>query len=188
METDTGDYYAKPMNCPSTCWSTSRRCAATATCRCGCPSSGRSTGTRRSGRSTACSIRGGTQDDSHIICTPEQPIDEILAVFDLTLEIHRTFGFTDPVVELSTLPTGQSIVDEATAARATEVLTLALEKSGLDYRIAEGEGAFYGPRWTSTSATRSAACGSSPRSSATSRCPSASTWSTRATTTSVTGR
>ena len=40
----------------------------------------------------------------------------------------------------------QSIVDEATAARATEALTLALEKSGLDYRVAEGEGAFYGPK------------------------------------------
>ena len=37
-------------------------------------------------------------------------------------------------------------MDEATAARATEALTLALEKSGLDYRIAEGEGAFYGPK------------------------------------------
>ena len=85
-------------------------------------------------------------DDSHIICTPDQLIDEILAVFDLTLEIHRTFGFTDPVVELSTLPLAQSIVDEATAARATEALTQALEKSGLDYRVAEGEGAFYGPK------------------------------------------
>ncbi len=90
-------------------------------------------------------IRGGTQDDSHIVCTPDQLVDEILAVFELTLEIHRTFGFTDPVVELSTLP-GQTIVDEAMAARATEALTLALEKSGLEYRIAEGEGAFYGPK------------------------------------------
>jgi threonyl-tRNA synthetase len=90
-------------------------------------------------------IRGGTQDDSHIICTPDQLVDEILAVFDLTLEIHRTFGFTEPVVQLSTLP-GQTIVDEAMAARATEALTLALEKSGLVYELAEGEGAFYGPK------------------------------------------
>jgi threonyl-tRNA synthetase len=37
-------------------------------------------------------------------------------------------------------------VDEATAARATEALTMALEKSGLEYRLAEGEGAFYGPK------------------------------------------
>jgi threonyl-tRNA synthetase len=90
-------------------------------------------------------IRGGTQDDSHIICTPDQLIDEILEVFDLTLEIHRTFGFTDPVVHLSTLP-GQTIVDDAMAARATEALMLALDRSGLRYELAEGEGAFYGPK------------------------------------------
>jgi threonyl-tRNA synthetase len=90
-------------------------------------------------------IRGGTQDDSHIICTPDQLVEEILGVFELTLEIHRTFGFTDPVVNLSTLP-GQTIVDEAMAARATEALTLALDRSGLKYELAEGEGAFYGPK------------------------------------------
>ena len=40
--------------------------------------------------------RGLTQDDSHIICREDQLIDEILGVFRLTLEIHRTFGFADP--------------------------------------------------------------------------------------------
>ncbi|HEY7667595.1 MAG TPA: threonine--tRNA ligase [Actinomycetota bacterium] len=89
--------------------------------------------------------RGLTQDDSHIICREDQLIDEILGVFDLTLEILGTFGFSDPVVNLSTLP-GQTIVDEAMAARATEALTNALEKSGLEYTPAEGEGAFYGPK------------------------------------------
>ena len=90
-------------------------------------------------------IRGGTMDDSHIICTPDQLIDEILAVFDFTLDIHRTFGFTDPVVNLATLP-GQTIVDEQMAARATEALRTALDRSGLEYTDAEGEGAFYGPK------------------------------------------
>jgi threonyl-tRNA synthetase len=91
-------------------------------------------------------VRGMTMDDSHIICREDQLIDEILAVFDLTLEIHRTFGFEQPVVTLSTLPTEQSIVDEAMAARATQALTNALDKSGLEYTVAEGEGAFYGPK------------------------------------------
>jgi threonyl-tRNA synthetase len=90
-------------------------------------------------------IRGGTQDDSHIICTPDQLVDEILSVFDLTLEIHRTFGFTEPVVHLSTLP-GKSIVTQEMAERATEALRLALDRSGLAYEVAEGEGAFYGPK------------------------------------------
>jgi threonyl-tRNA synthetase len=89
--------------------------------------------------------RGLTQDDSHVICTEDQLIDEILAVFDLTLEIHRTFGFEDPLVTLSTKP-GLAIGDEAMWAKAIEALTNALEKSGLAYEVAEGEGAFYGPK------------------------------------------
>jgi threonyl-tRNA synthetase len=147
METDTGDYYAKPMNCPFhvlvyKSQVRSYRDLPMRLSELGTIYRHEKAGTLHG----LLRIRGGTQDDSHIICTPDQLIDEILAVFDLTLEIHRTFGFTDPVVELSTLPVAQSIVDDATAARATEALTLALEKSGLEYRVAEGEGAFYGPK------------------------------------------
>ena len=90
-------------------------------------------------------IRGGTQDDSHIICTPDQLIDEILEVFNLTLEIHRTFGFSDPIVHLSTKP-GLAIGEPEMWERATEALREALDKSGLAYEVAEGEGAFYGPK------------------------------------------
>ncbi|MGH2596966.1 MAG: threonine--tRNA ligase [Actinomycetota bacterium] len=90
-------------------------------------------------------IRGGTQDDSHIICTPDQLIEEILEVFNLTLEIHRTFGFSDPVVHLSTKP-GLAIGEPEMWERATEALREALDKSGLVYEVAEGEGAFYGPK------------------------------------------
>ena len=89
--------------------------------------------------------RGFTQDDSHIICRQDQMIDEILKVFDLTLEIFRTFGFTEPVVMLSTLP-GETIVSPEMAERATGALRDALERSGLDYQVAEGEGSFYGPK------------------------------------------
>jgi threonyl-tRNA synthetase len=89
--------------------------------------------------------RGFTQDDSHIICREDQLIDEILGVFDLTLEILGTFGFTDPVVTLSTLP-GQTIVTPEMAERATGALRDALQRSGLEYQVAEGEGSFYGPK------------------------------------------
>src|ERR671930_106482 len=147
MQTETGDYYVKPMNCPFhvlvyKSQVRSYRDLPMRLSELGTIYRHEKIGTLHG----LLRIRGGTQDDSHIICTPDQLIDEILAVFDLTLEIHRTFGFTDPVVELSTLAPAQSIVDEATAARATEALTMALEKSGLEYRIAEGEGAFYGPK------------------------------------------
>jgi threonyl-tRNA synthetase len=90
-------------------------------------------------------IRGGTQDDSHTICTPDQLIDEILESFDLTLEIHRTFGFDDPVVQLSTKP-GLAIGEPEMWERATEALRMALDRSGMAYEVAEGEGAFYGPK------------------------------------------
>jgi threonyl-tRNA synthetase len=147
MEADTGDYYVKPMNCPFhvlvyKSQVRSYRDLPMRLSELGTVYRHEKAGTLHG----LLRIRGGTMDDSHIICTPDQLIDEILGVFDLTLEVHRTFGFTDPVVELSTLPVVQSIVDEATAARATEALSQALEKSGLDYRVAEGEGAFYGPK------------------------------------------
>lgn len=89
--------------------------------------------------------RGLTQDDSHIICREDQLIEEILEVFRLTLEIHATFGFEDPVVNLSTKP-GVAIGDEAMWAKAIEALTNALDASGLEYTVAPGEGAFYGPK------------------------------------------
>ncbi|HLB61467.1 MAG TPA: threonine--tRNA ligase [Actinomycetota bacterium] len=90
-------------------------------------------------------LRGLTQDDSHIICREDQLVDEILGVFDLALAIHRTFGFEDPVVTLSTRP-GQAIGDERMWSRAIEALRMALDRSGLGYTVAEGEGAFYGPK------------------------------------------
>ena len=90
-------------------------------------------------------VRGGTQDDSHIICRPDQLVEEILRAFDLTLRIHRTFGFSDFVISLSTKP-GEAIGDEQMWAEATEYLRQALDRSGLDYSVAEGEGAFYGPK------------------------------------------
>src|SRR5205807_9163287 len=62
-----------------------------------------------------------------------------------TFEIHRTFGFTDPVVNLSTLP-GQTILEPEMAQRATDALKTALDKSGLEWIEAEGEGTFYGPK------------------------------------------
>jgi threonyl-tRNA synthetase len=90
-------------------------------------------------------IRGGTMDDAHIVCRPDQLVDEILRVFAFTEEIHRTFGFGDPIVTLSTLP-GETIVTPEMAEAATEALRSALEASPYEYTVAEGEGSFYGPK------------------------------------------
>ena len=89
--------------------------------------------------------RGFTQDDAHIICTEEQLLDEVVGVFDLTLDIYATFGFMDPVITLSTRP-GKAVGRPENWERATDALRAALDRSGRDYSVAEGEGAFYGPK------------------------------------------
>ena len=146
MRTETGDYYAKPMNCPFhvlvyKSQTRSYRDLPMRISELGTIYRHERIGTLHG----LLRIRGGTQDDSHIICTPDQLVEEILGVFDLTLEILGTFGFTEPIIKLSTLP-GQTIVTPEMAERATQALTNALQKSGLPYQLAEGEGAFYGPK------------------------------------------
>jgi threonyl-tRNA synthetase len=146
MQTETGDYYVKPMNCPFHVLVYKSRVRSYRDLPVRLSELGTIYRHERMGTLHGLlRIRGGTQDDSHIICTPDQLVDEILAVFDLTLEILGTFGFTEPIIKLSTLP-GQTIVTPEMAVKATEALTNALDKSGLPYRVAEGEGAFYGPK------------------------------------------
>jgi threonyl-tRNA synthetase len=146
MQTETGDYYAKPMNCPFhvlvyKSQTRSYRDLPLRLSELGTFYRHERVGTLHG----LLRIRGGTMDDAHIICTPDQLVDEILRVFDFTQQIHAIFGFTDPVVELSTLP-GDTIVTPEMAERATGALRDALERSGLEYRVAEGEGSFYGPK------------------------------------------
>ncbi len=146
MRSESGDYYVKPMNCPFHVLVYKSRTRSYRDLPMRLAELGTIYRHERIGTLHGLlRIRGGTQDDSHIVCTPEQLVDEIRSVFDLTLEILGTFGFADPVINLSTLP-GQSIVDEEMAAWATQALRSALDASGLAYTDAEGEGAFYGPK------------------------------------------
>ena len=90
-------------------------------------------------------VRGFTQDDAHIICTPEQIDDEILEVLRFSLRIWRAFGFTDIKAYLATKP-ADGIGDDATWDKAIAVLKRAAEKEKLAIVIDEGGGAFYGPK------------------------------------------
>jgi len=90
-------------------------------------------------------VRGFTQDDAHIICTPEQIDDEILEVLRFSLKIWKAFGFTDIKAYLATKP-ADGIGDDATWDKAIGVLKRAAEKENLDIVIDEGGGAFYGPK------------------------------------------
>jgi threonyl-tRNA synthetase len=89
-------------------------------------------------------VRQFTQDDAHIVCTPEQVESEILGVLDFVRDVMAIFGF-EYEVELSTRPE-KSIGSNADWDLATNALTGALAASGLPYHICEGEGAFYGPK------------------------------------------
>jgi len=146
MHDEQGDYYVKPMNCPFHVLVYKSKIRSYRDLPMRLSELGTVYRHERIGTLHGLlRIRGLTMDDSHIICTPDQLVDEILGVFDFTLEILRTFGFSEPIIKLSTLP-GQTIVTPEMAEKATEALTNALEKSGLPHQVAEGEGAFYGPK------------------------------------------
>jgi threonyl-tRNA synthetase len=146
MQDEAGDYYVKPMNCPFHIMVYKSRTRSYRELPIRLSELGTIYRHERLGTLHGLlRIRGGTQDDSHIVCTPDQLVDEILRVFELTQEIHATFGFTDPQVTLSLLP-GESIVTPEMAERATGALRTALQRSGLAFTEAEGEGSFYGPK------------------------------------------
>ena len=90
-------------------------------------------------------VRQFTQDDAHIFCTPPQIESEVIAVINLTFEIYRTFGFEDFHIELSTKPAKHIGSDEVWDI-ATDALKGALKHQDIQYKINEGDGAFYGPK------------------------------------------
>jgi threonyl-tRNA synthetase len=89
-------------------------------------------------------VRCFTQDDAHIFMTPEQIKDEILGVIDLIDDFYKVFGFKYHV-ELSTRPENSMGSDEDWAT-ATEALRDVLNAKGMQYKVNEGDGAFYGPK------------------------------------------
>ncbi len=89
-------------------------------------------------------VREFTQDDAHIICTPDQLKDEIKGVLNFVKDVMAIFGF-EYELELSTRPE-KSIGSDEDWERATNTLISAMEELGLSYDINEGEGAFYGPK------------------------------------------
>ncbi|MEG6569202.1 threonine--tRNA ligase [Thermoanaerobacterium thermosaccharolyticum] len=89
-------------------------------------------------------VRSFTQDDAHLFMTPDQVESEILGVIKLIDYFYKIFGF-DYFVELSTRPEN-SIGSDEDWELATNALIKAMEHIGLDYKVNEGDGAFYGPK------------------------------------------
>lgn len=90
-------------------------------------------------------VRGFTQDDAHIFCTPDQVKDEIIEVLRFSNEIWKTFGFNKIKAYLSTRPE-KAVGEQERWDTATESLKAAIIEEGLEYEVDEGGGAFYGPK------------------------------------------
>jgi threonyl-tRNA synthetase len=94
-------------------------------------------------------VRGFTQDDAHIFCTPEQIEDEVVACIDFAQAVLDTFGFKEFKVELSTWDPndrGHYAGTDDNWARAEHSLESALKRKNIPYKTITGEAAFYGPK------------------------------------------
>ncbi len=90
-------------------------------------------------------VRGFTQDDAHVFCTPEQVPGEIERLLDLVAEMLTTFGYPY-TIELSTRPEKNALGTAETWAQAEKSLSDVLVKRGQAFAIDAGGGAFYGPK------------------------------------------
>ncbi len=146
MEIDKDDYYVKPMNCPFHILVYKTRTRSYRDLPLRWAELGTVYRYERSGVLHGCMrVRGFTQDDAHIICTPEQIEDEILEVLRFSMYVWRTLGFSEVKAYLATRPE-KSVGDDASWQTAAASLRKAIEAEGLSYEVDEGGGAFYGPK------------------------------------------
>ena len=146
MEIDGDPYYVKPMNCPFHIMIYKSR-----------PRSYRELPARWAELGTVyryekagvlhglMRVRGFTQDDAHIICTPEQIEDEIREVLRFSMYMWKCFGFKDVKAYLATRP-AKAVGDDNMWAQAMHSLENAVKAEGVDCEVDEGGGAFYGPK------------------------------------------
>ena len=146
MEMDKADYYAKPMNCPFhiMIYQNAKHSYREL------PFRWAELGTvyryeKAGALHGLLRVRGFTQDDAHIICTPDQMEEEIREVLRFSLFMLRSFGFEEISAYLSTRPE-KSVGEQSRWDAATESLKAAIEAEGLAYGIDDGGGAFYGPK------------------------------------------
>ncbi len=145
-EVDERQYAVKPMNCPTHCliYKTGLRSYRDLPIR--YADFGRLHRYERSSVITGLTrVRTFCQDDAHTFCTEEQVEAEVLRPVSTILEIYRTFGFDDILIEVSTRPE-KSTGSMELWRRAEDSLMSALRSRDLEFEINEGDGAFYGPK------------------------------------------
>jgi threonyl-tRNA synthetase len=146
MEMEGAEYRLKPMNCPMHILVYSSRSRSYRELPMRLFELGTVYRFERSGVLHGLArVRGLTQDDAHIFCTPDQLHGELEALVAFVLEVLTTFGFDDFEAELSTRPE-KFVGDIPDWELATNALASALSAANIPYRVAEGEGAFYAPK------------------------------------------
>ena len=146
MEMDGATYYPKPMNCPMHILIYKSQARSYRELPLRLFELGTVYRYERSGVLHGLTrVRGFAQDDAHIFVAPDQLAGELTSLLAFVLRILATFGLTDFEAELATRP--EKFVGEPEEWDvATEALRVALDASGIPYKVAEGEGAFYAPK------------------------------------------
>lgn len=150
MELDDADYRLKPMNCPGhiMIYQDALRSYRDLPMRLG------ELGTvyryERSGvMHGLLRVRGFTQDDAHIFCTPEQIEDEVIGCIDFALAMFKVFGFAEYLVELSIWDPNDKknfLGGDEKWELAIHSLENSLKRRNIPYKTVPGEAAFYGPK------------------------------------------
>jgi threonyl-tRNA synthetase len=150
MELDDAEYRLKPMNCPGhiLIYKSSPRSYRDLPIR--YAELGNVYRYERSGTMHGLlRVRGFTQDDAHIFCTPNQIRDEVIACIDFAESVLKTFGFSDFKVELSTWDPNDRknfVGSDENWKMAIDSLRSVLDEKKIAYRTIPGEAAFYGPK------------------------------------------
>ena len=146
MDVDDHDYFVKPMNCPFhiQVYKSQKRSYRDL------PLRWAELGTvyryEKSGvLHGLLRVRGFTQDDAHIFCTPEKIQEEVKTTVTFALNMLKAFGFEDISAYLSTRPE-KAVGEQTRWEQATASLKRALEAESIDYEVDVGGGAFYGPK------------------------------------------
>ena len=146
MDVDGDDYYLKPMNCPFHIQIYKNTLRSYRELPMRLAELGTVYRYERSGvLHGMLRVRGFTQDDAHIICTPEQLDDEVDGVVNFVVELLGLFNFQNVSATLSTRP-AKAVGESAQWDRAETALKDAIERAGLAYDTEVGGGAFYGPK------------------------------------------
>ncbi len=146
MDIDGTDYFVKPMNCPFHIEIYKSRIRSYRELPLRWAELGTVYRYEKSGVLHGLSrVRGFTQDDAHIICTPEQIENEIYEVLQFCLFIWDAMGFKNLKAYLATRPE-KAVGDPERWETALKSLEKAVDKAGMDIEVDEGGGAFYGPK------------------------------------------